>query len=270
MYTVNREVCMEFPYTRDALWKKYLVEESRSHGARFNTHLLLDLLNMYSKERDVLCDPMGGIGGLLVGMTLGCHVHMIELEKRFVQIATLNERYIREKYQVPTYIKSSIIDGDCRKILPLPQVLGISLIITSPPYGSSVHPVDKYELHLAEIFGSTTQSGYGEHPDNIGNQSHELQRFVLAEVYRLCYETLVPGGKLITITKNSIRGGKVMQQDMSTVQACVKAGFEVEEHHHRLCSITARQRLHEKHTAGYKPIDKEDVIVFLKKERDGT
>jgi len=251
---------MELGSKQDKLWKNYLVEESKTHGARYNMEMLLQIIELYSEEGGTLLDPMAGVFSLAAALTLKRNVYGIELEKRFVDIASLNIKNIQSKYSIDN--TAVIIQGDCRKILPLP--VHIDCIITSPPYGTSVHPVDKYELKLAEIFGSTTQSGYGMHPDNIGNLDHQLQRFELAKVYRKCYEQLELGGRLITVTKDSIKGGKVQEQGLATMRACIEAGFLLEAQHHRPCAITARQRLHQKHTAGYKPIDKEDILVFRK------
>jgi len=253
---------MEIGTKQDKIWRSYLVPESKAHGARFSMPMLLQLIKMYSKEGNALLDPMAGVFSLAVATTLGRDVYGIELEKRFADIAQLNISYLQSKYN--TVNSAVIIQGDCRKILPLP--IHIDCIITSPPYGTSVHPVDKYELKLAEIFGSTTQSGYGSHPNNIGNLSYQLQRFVLAQVYQKCYEQLKSGGRLIIITKDSVKDGKVQEQGLATMRSCIEAGFTLEAQHYRPCGITGRQALHIKHIANYRPILKEDILVFRKRE----
>ena len=252
---------MELGSKKDTLWQSYLIPESKTHGARFHMGMFLELVELYTSEGDTILDPLCGIGSVFAALSLRRNVYGIELEKRFVDVATLNIKNIRDKYAADN--TAVIIQGDCRKILPLP--IGVDCIITSPPYGSSVHQVDKYELKLAEMFGSTTQSGYGEHPDNIGKLDHQLQRFALAQVYQKCYEQLKPGGRLITVTKDSVKGGKVQEQGLATMRACIGAGFVLETQHYRQCSITGRQALHIKHTPGYKPVTKEDISVFVKK-----
>lgn len=252
---------MEIGTARDTSWRDYLAPESQSHGCRFNLPMLLKLIELYTKEGDFLLDPMAGVFSLVVAAAQGRHVYGIELESRFMKVAEANIKFVREKFQVQT--ATVMIQGDCRKILPLS---GINCIITSPPYGTSVHPVDKYELKMAEIYGSTTHSGYGEHPDNIGNVDFNTQKFVLGQVYQKCYDSLVPGGRLVTVTKDSVKGGKVMEQKVATIRACTEAGFLVEAVHYRNCAITARQRKHQKDMADYTPIVKEDVVVFRRPE----
>lgn len=256
-----------FDYPRDTIWKNYLIPESIIHGARYNMHLYLDLVEEFTNEGDTILDPFGGIGSCLAAMTLGRHVAMIELESRFVTVAFINENKIRQDYNVPTSIRSLILEGDNRHILPL-HTYGVNAIILSPPYGASVHPVDKWELKMKEIYGSTTQAGYGEHPNNIGNLPHEMQRFELEDVYTKCFKTLSKGGKMITITKDSVKNGKQQYQCWATIQACVKAGFELVQHCKRQCQVTARQRTHMKHAheyaKGYTPVTMEDVLIFKK------
>lgn len=254
---------MELGTKRDTTWRDYLVPESQEHGARFNMPLLLQLIDMYTAEGDTLLDPMAGVFSLVVASIQGRNVYGIELEDRFFKIAEMNIAKMQEKFGVEA--ATVIMKGDCRKILPFPTP--VNCIITSPPYGTSVHPVDKYELKMAEIYGSTTHSGYGEHPDNIGDMDFHTQKYVLGQVYQKCFDTLVPGGRLITVTKDSVKGGRVMEQKKETLRFCLEAGFRLEVQHTRSCAITARQRKHQKDMADYKPIDYEDILVFRKEEQ---
>lgn len=252
-----------YPYKLDRIWQDYLLDESRNHGARYNMHLYLDLVKDYTKEGEIILDPMGGVGSCLAATTLGRRVIMIELEDRFIGIAKRNWEHLQEKYNLESD-RATILFGNCREILP---ICGIDCVITSPPYGSSVHANDKWEDKVADIFGSTTHSGYGfgKNPSQIGNMPHQKQKFILHEVYKKCYESLRIGGTMITITKNSIKNKQEQYQNIATIKSCIDAGFSLEVAHKRLCQITGRQRLHMKEE-GYVPKDYEDVLVF-KKER---
>ena len=253
-----------YSYPRDNLWMKYLIPESRQHGARFNTQMLLDIVKEFTKEGDVLLDPMGGVGSILIASTLGRAVTMIELEERFYNLALKNREKIHTEYNVPLSMMT-IIQGDNRKLLPLPQGM-INCIITSPPYSDQMKAEDKSEQRMTEYFGSTTAQGYSEagaviNPAQIGNLPHQLQRFVLREVYQKCYNTLSPGGRLIIVSKDSTKNKKRVEQGLETMRACIGIGFELEVRNYRQCQKTGFQNLHSKEV-GYKPVTEEYVFVF--------
>ena len=251
-----------FDYPRDLIWKDYLSEQSKAHGARLSVPLLLHLLDMYAKPGFNILDPMGGVGTILIALTKGCNVYMIELEQHFYNIAELNRRKIEEEHDT-TGTVGIIINGDARKILPLP--IPIDLILFSPPYGDAEKKSDPAEKRLvAEMFGGGIAQGYGEHEANIGNLPWDTQKWEMEKIYQKCYDTLKPGGRMIVVTKDIIKAGKRVEIGNGTIKLCVdRVGFQLEDKHIRLCKPSGMQNLHRKNP-NYKPILEEDVFVFVK------
>jgi DNA modification methylase len=260
---------MIFPYPKDNLWRNYLVKECEQHGARMNMPMLLDLVPMYSKPGDYLLDPMGGVGSLFAALTLNRDVCIIEVEKWIADLARRNLANIKEKY--PCEGRGVVIQGDTRKILPMP--IDIDLIFFSPPYGDIERKTDEAEQKLikdkfsrttAQGWGDVTAQGYGENPDQLGNLPYQKQRWEMARIYKKCFDTLTAGKLMIVVTKDIIRNYKRIPIGKGTIQSCLEVGFELEDHHTRTCQITGMQALHCKDPK-YEPVTEEDVYVFRRR-----
>lgn len=253
----------EYSYYKDSIWRDYLVPESRSHGARYNLHLYLDLVEEYSRPGDVILDPFGGVGSCLAGAVLGRTVVMVEVESWIHEIALRNKEKLRGLGAEEE--KMIVLCGDSRIMLPLP----CGIIITSPPYSDVMKKPDKSEKEWVDkYFGSTTAQGYGESEAQLGNKPWGMQRFELKKIWRGCYDSLPPGGRMITITKDSIKNKKRVEVGSGTVLACLDIGFELEEHRKANRRMTALQASHTK-DPDYHPILFEDVNIFFRGSSKG-
>ena len=249
----------EYNYFTDRLWRDYLVPESKSHGARYNMHLYLDLVEEFTQPGELILDPFGGVGSCLAAATLGRRVVMIEVEPWIFQIAEYNRRKLIKEHGA---LDDNMIHllGDSRQLLPI----SCDIVITSPPYSDVMKKPDKSEKEWVDkYFGSTAAQGYGDSEAQLGNKPWGLQRFELKKVWQGCYDSLPPGGRMITITKDSIKNKKRVEIGAGTVLACLDIGFELEEHRKANRRMTALQASHLKEP-GYNPVLHEDVNIFRK------
>ncbi len=120
--------------------KQFFTGVSFSHPAKMMLPLELWLIENYSKPGDVILDPMGGSGTLLVACAMGRHVITVELEQKFVDMQRGNWLKICERgpmmgYQMGT---AQMIQGDARN---LPALL-VDKCIFSPPYAEAQATTD--------------------------------------------------------------------------------------------------------------------------------
>ena len=115
---------------------KTFLEHAVTHPAKMNTNLLKFLILNFTKEGEVILDPMGGSGSTAVVAALhGRNAVCVELEKRFyewMEKARLNV----EKHPTLTP-KGRIVNicGDARRLSELLSRADVA--ITSPPYAQT-------------------------------------------------------------------------------------------------------------------------------------
>ncbi|MBY8855358.1 site-specific DNA-methyltransferase [Nocardia sp. CA2R105] len=114
--------------------------ESSAHPAKMLPHIAAEAIARYSNPGDVVMDPMCGIGTTLVeAVHAGRRALGVEYEDRWAAIARDNLALATDTGNDRDAL---VYTGDGRKLATvLPeQVRGtVDLILTSPPYGDSVH-----------------------------------------------------------------------------------------------------------------------------------
>lgn len=148
-----------------------------------------DLFLRYTLPGQTILDPFGGIGGALIGCTLGRNVILHELEAPFVEHQRRNEMHLRSHALGDVPLGSAtILQGDSRH-LPLPDG-DVAAAITSPPYADlasrdrSAEPYSQNkdpELRAKYGSGDTNRhvDGYGDHtPGQIGDLPHDTRRYL--------------------------------------------------------------------------------------------
>ena len=159
-------------------YKKFL-GHAVAHPAKMNTKLLEFLIKNFTKEGDVILDPMAGTGSTGVVAALhGRNAVCVELEEKFYKWMEKAREYV-ENHPTLTpkgWIKN--ICGDARKLSELLQKEA-DVIVTSPPY-SDVAKRDRSkedwwdEDRERKMAGGsiTIAKGYQGSPNNIGNLPH--------------------------------------------------------------------------------------------------
>lgn len=115
--------------------KQWFTGISFSHPAKMTLPLQLWLIENFTKEGDIILDPMAGSGTILIACSMGRHTITVELEDKFVQMQKGNWEKIQQRgcqlgYSMGT---AQILQGDARN---LTGILA-DKIITSPPYAEA-------------------------------------------------------------------------------------------------------------------------------------
>ena len=119
-------------FKRDTAFRKqFFVPGSFAHPAKMDAQLLIWIVDKYTKEGEVILDPMAGSGTTMLACTLGRDVVMVELEKKFCKMMRDNWNEVRMRPQLGYSMGDcQIIQGDARQL----KGMLVDKIVTSPPY----------------------------------------------------------------------------------------------------------------------------------------
>lgn len=280
------------PWPRDELRYRLHTRESNQHQAKMEIRTYLWCVMRYSQPGDTIMDPMSGVGTLHLANYFGRHTVGIELVQDFVSIQHANIQRTAELYQadklygvIPPDDWSIIqpngmeeiglnqtIRGDCRAELPLDKP--VHAVIFSPPYGDlwSYNSTSRDSTIAKE---KNYVVGYDDSVANVGNYNNYTQYLTaMGIIYKKCLEALKPGGVLVTIVKDYIKGGKRIYCSRDNLRKCLEAGFEMHEWHLRDTSIqnnpfSARNKANRIAKGTHNPeleIKAEDILVVRRPE----
>jgi 23S rRNA G2445 N2-methylase RlmL len=116
------------------------VKESVRHPARMLPAIAAHAIESFTRPGDLVLDPMCGIGTTLVeAIHAGRDAIGVEYESRWSDIADANITHAHTRGATG---RGAVIRGDATGILSLvPAALAghVALVVTSPPYGPTVH-----------------------------------------------------------------------------------------------------------------------------------
>jgi modification methylase len=253
---------------------------STAHPGKMLPELARQAIRAYSDVGDLVVDPMCGIGTTLVeAVHLGRRAIGVELEPRWAAISAANLCLARD---LGASGRGVVTRGDARRLgrALLDELQGsVQLILSSPPYGDSLHGhvrkrpdrVEKYDDH------------YSHNPENLAQLPRQRARrgrppftTALAEIIAGCVRLLAPEGFLILTARPYRRGGELVDLPGQLEQIALAEGLEL---HDRLVALLCGLRCGElvprasffqlqKQRCGATPrmllIAHEDVLVFRK------
>jgi hypothetical protein len=175
---------------------------STAHPAKMLPAIAHQAIAAYTQPGELVLDPMCGIGTTLVeAIHLGRHAIGVELEARWATLAADNLNYARRHGATG---QATVITADARQLASLvdPTVVGqVALVLTSPPYGRSVHgQVTARPGHGVTKFDHT----YSADPANLGRVNQPALLDALHEILAGCQQLLRPGG-LVVLTARPYR-----------------------------------------------------------------
>jgi modification methylase len=253
---------------------------STAHPGKMLPALARTAIATYSSVTELVLDPMCGTGTTLVeAIHLGREAIGVELEPCWVALAAANLTLAREQGAAG---RGLVTRGDARLLGRglLDQLAGrVKLILTSPPYGSSLHgqvrtgpaPVEQYDNRY-----SHNRENLAELPQRRGRRGRPSFTAALAEIFAGCQRLLAPGGLLVVTARPYRRGGELVDLPGQLEQLAHETGLEL---HDRLVALLCRLRGTElvprpsffqmqQQRAGAIPrmllIAHEDVLVFRK------
>lgn len=254
------------------------VAESIRHPRKMLPELARRIVLAYSQPRDLIVDPMCGVGTTLVeAAALDRRCIGIELEDRWVSVAEAN---VRNALTPPQRRLVDVRQGDARVLSKILRGLRgrVRLVVLSPPYACETGIIDKRAWLNGRRLRDSSTANYSPNPDNLGHARGLAHRTAMAEVYQQCRTMLRTGGLLVAVSKNMRRGGRLLDLASLTVDAARSAGFGYLQHNVALhaalrdgelvsrpsfwqLSQTQRARV-----AGlpFHLVAHEDVLVFIK------
>jgi DNA modification methylase len=184
------------------------------HPAKFPETLAQEFIEFFTKEGQIILDPMVGTGSsLLAALRSGRNSIGIELNRNYVDItnqAILDERQILG--EAFDQLTCQVVHGNASNVqeyfeeYDLPFV---NYLFTSPPYWDMLHAkgaqTQKERRKKAEL-----DLLYSDDPEDLGN-IHDYDQFLgkLVDIYVALKPFIVHRGYITIIVKNIKKGGKI-------------------------------------------------------------
>ncbi|WP_249713898.1 TRM11 family SAM-dependent methyltransferase [Rhizomonospora bruguierae] len=199
------------------------VPDSVQHPARMLPAIAAHAIDAYTNPGDLVLDPMSGIGTTLVEAThAGRDALGIEYEPRWSNIADANLRHARTQGATG---RGGVIRGDATDILSLvPAALigQVALVVTSPPYGPTVHGLVRTgdELDIRDNrYNDGTDRGNLAYRDLTGLTDG------FAQILRGCATLLRPGGTVVVTARPWRKNGELVDLPSAVIGAGIRAGL---------------------------------------------
>ena len=198
---------------------------SVSHPGKMLPALATRIVAEYSKPGHLVCDPLCGIGTTVVeAAALGRQAVGLELEPRWARLARAN---LKVALDAEHRRLAEVRQGDATR-LPgrLADLIGrVDLVCTSPPYACDAGVIDKPGWVSGRRLCPPDSLNYSTDPSNLGHARGERYAVAMAAIYVGCFELLRPGGLAVVVTKNTRRGGRLLDLVALTVELGRQAGF---------------------------------------------
>lgn len=200
--------------------------ESNAHPARMLPEVARHAIRAYTSPGDLVLDPMCGIGTTQVeGTHLGRDVIGVEYESRWAQVAARNIEFARTQGATGN---ATVVAGDSTRLSSVLDVGlhgRVALVLTSPPYGPSVHgqaraskgsdirPIEKWDCR------------YSNDPGNLAHQStsHLLDGFTA--ILEACLPFLRVGAILAITARPWRRDGMLMDLPAAIGEVAEQVGY---------------------------------------------
>jgi tRNA G10 N-methylase Trm11 len=250
---------------------------STAHPGKMLPALARAAITRYSEPGELVVDPMCGIGTTLVeAIHLGRRAIGVELEPQWVSLAARNILHARRQRAKGQAIA---MRGDARDLGTglLDRLVGeVTLILTSPPYGPSLHGHVRARSDRVEKWNDR----YSDNPDNLARlpalarEGRAPLSEALARIIAGCHRLLTPTGRLAFTARPYRRDGRLIDLPGELISLAREAGFELEARHAALlCGLRDGQLVPRasffqirKQRSGAIPrmlvIAHEDVLVF--------
>ena len=180
------------------------------HPAKFPETLAQEFIEFFTKQGEIVLDPMAGTGSTLVAaLRAGRNSYGIELNPKYAEIA---KQIIEEERNTlgdsVSNLQSLILNGDAAQITTYELPL-VDYILTSPPYWDMLHAKGA-ETQKKRRASTELDVHYSDDPNDLGNiKDYEEFLKKLVSIYEGLKPLLCEKAYLTIIVKNVKKGGKI-------------------------------------------------------------
>lgn len=261
-YSRTEEGWIIFPRDTQDRKSLFFPKEVMKHPAKMNFHLQQSIIEYVASEGDVLLDPFGGTGTLMIAALQGFRVILIDIEEGYHNLQLQAQEELNK--QAPGVGGLVILlHGDNRLLLPIP----CNHIITSPPYAQAMNisRVRKKREDAPDdwlVQQDTRMLEYSKSPRNLSKLNPFFYNMEMEKIYKLCYQSIEPGGTLTIIIKDRIDEGRRVYLSKWVDKVCKAVGFQPELWEkwltpgHGFTKIAKSQ--------GKEVVEDEDILVWRK------
>ncbi|RVU29008.1 site-specific DNA-methyltransferase [Streptomyces antnestii] len=214
------------PTSAPAQRKGRYVPGSAAHPAKMLPAIAAHAITTYTRPGGLVLDPMCGIGTTLVeAVHLGRHALGTEYEPQWADLADRNLRHA-EMQGAPG--AGSVYRGDARRLATLiPGAFQglVDLVLTSPPYGASVHGQVRSTRESGERGVVKKDYRYSRDPANLAHVSLETLLEAFTEILTQCRHLLRPGGHAVITTRPWRERGELIDLPSAVLAAAENAGL---------------------------------------------
>ena len=200
--------------------------ESTAHPGKMLPAIAAIAIARYTKPGDLVADPMCGIGTTLVeAVHLGRDGLGVEYEHRWARVAAANIGHARRHGAAGA---AEVIHGDARqldRLLPPGTAGQAALILTSPPYGPSIHGQVKAEARAGGGKVAKWDNRYGTDPANLASRRLDDLLAGLTEILAASRALLKPGGLVVVTTRPFRQRGELVDFPGAVLAAGQAAGL---------------------------------------------
>ncbi len=200
--------------------------DSTAHPAKMLPAIAATAIGRYTEPGDLVADPMCGIGTTLVEAAyLGRDGLGVEYEERWARLAAANIAYARRHGAAGN---AEVIQGDARRLqglLPSGTAGTAALIVTSPPYGPSIHGQVKAEARTGGGKVTKWDNTYGTDPANLASRRLDDLLDGLAEILAAARALLRPGGIAVITTRPWRQRGELVDFPGAVLATGAAAGL---------------------------------------------
>jgi hypothetical protein len=199
------------------------VPESVRHPARMLPAIAAHAITTYTRPGDLVLDPMCGIGTTLVeAVHTGRDGIGVEYESRWANIADAN---VTHAHGQGASGRASVVRGDATRLTSLlPSVLHgrVSLVVTSPPYGPTVHGLVRPSPGEGV---AKSDNRYGDDKGNLAYQDLSGLLSGFTGILAGCAQLLRPGGVVVVTVRPWRKHGDLIDLPSAVIAAGITAGL---------------------------------------------
>jgi tRNA G10 N-methylase Trm11 len=247
--------------------RELFVPESFDHPARAQLFMVEELVKYLSEPGDTVVDPFGGSGTLMIGLSMGRKVRLIELNPEYADMCRRNGLSVLtiSGYEFTVRNPYVVHEGPNQELLP--NFDGIQAFIFSPPYagalasaGGKLADWGGYTREHTEQYSDTSELQGNMSPYNLGGFNNFMFNQEMKKIYKLCLDALKPGGFTAVIIKDRISQGVKEELGYRAMQDMLAIGYEFYDWQRLYMAGSHYTKWHR--SKGTKTIDEEHIIIM--------